>query len=89
MFNHAVRGTGAPKYLSSDDDPLFRFRRWMASHRILDVTEVKSVPHLPVSHPFVKRLIGTIRREFFDLVLFWNARDLEKKLTSFTEFYND
>jgi len=35
------------------------------------------------SHPFVERLIGTIRREFLDQTLFWNAVDLEKKLGMF------
>ena len=89
MFNHAICGAGSPKYVSSDKDPLFRFHRWKANHRILEVTEVKSVPHLPVSHPFVERLIGTIRREYLDLVPFWNARDLESKLISFKDFYND
>lgn len=89
MFKHAIRGAGTPKYVSSDNDPLFRFHRWKANLRILDVTEVKSIPHLPVSHPFVERLIGTIRREFLDLVPFWHARDLEKKLSGFTEYYND
>jgi len=89
MFNHAIRGTGSPKYISSDNDPLFRFHRWKANLRILEVTEVKTVPHLPISHPFVERLIGTIRREYLDLVPFWNARDLESKLLSFKDFYND
>ncbi len=89
MFNHAVCGAGSPKYISSDNDPLFRFQRWRANLRILAVTEVKTVPHLPVSHPFVERLIGTIRREYLDLVPFWNARDLENKLFSFKDFYND
>ncbi len=89
MFNHAICGAGSPKYVSSDNDPLFRFHRWKANLRILEVTEVKSVPHLPVSHPFVERLIGTIRREYLDLVPFWNARDLESKLISFKDFYND
>ncbi len=28
-------------------------------------------PHVPLSHPFVERLIGTMRREFLDHVLFW------------------
>jgi putative transposase len=42
----------------------------------------------PVSHPFVERLVGTIRREFLDHVLFWNARDLERKLVEFRTYYN-
>jgi putative transposase len=36
----------------------------------------------------VGRLIGTIRREFLDHVLFWNARDLERKLGEFQTYYN-
>jgi len=89
MFNHAICGAGSPEYISSDNDPLFRFHRWKANFRILEVTEVKTVPYLPISHPFAERLIGTIRREYFDLVPFWNARDLESKPISFKDFYND
>ena len=50
---------------------------------------MKTVPYLPISHPFVERLIGTIRREYLDFVPFWTARDLENKLLNFKEFYND
>jgi len=57
--------------------------------RILEVEEIKSVPYVPVSHPFVERLIGTIRREFLDHVLIWNAIDLERKLEEFRNYYND
>ena len=46
------------------------------------------MPHAQVSHPFVERLIGTMRREFLDHVLFWNARDLERKLADFQAYYN-
>ena len=46
------------------------------------------MPHVPLSHPFVERLIGTMRREFLDHVLFWNARDLERKLAEFQVYYN-
>lgn len=35
----------SPHQLSSDHDPLFEFHRWKANLRILDVTEVKTVPH--------------------------------------------
>src|SRR5205814_8155492 len=34
------------------------------------------------------RLVGTMRREFLDHVLFWNARDLERKLAAFQAYYN-
>jgi transposase InsO family protein len=46
------------------------------------------VPYAPRSHPFVERLIGTMRREFLDQVLFWNAGDLERKLSEFQTYYN-
>jgi len=53
------------------------------------VEVIKSVPFVPVSHPFVERLIGTIRREFLDHVLIWNAIDLERKLEEFRKYYNE
>jgi putative transposase len=46
------------------------------------------VPFVPCSHPFVERLIGTIRREYLDRVLFWNRGDLERKLGCFRDYYN-
>ncbi len=67
---------------------MFLFHRWNANLRILDVSEVKTVPYVPLSHPFVERLIGTIRREYLDQVPFWSARDLEIKLMLFKEYYN-
>ena len=70
-----------PEYLSTDHDPLFRrCHRWLANLRVLEIEEIKSVPAAPVSHPFVERLIGTIRREYFDRVFFWNAADSARKL---------
>jgi putative transposase len=35
------------------------------------------VPYVPLSHPFVERLIGTILCECLDRTLFWTAADLE------------
>ena len=37
---------------------------------------------------YKERLIETMRREFLDHVLFWNARDLERKLADFQAYYN-
>jgi transposase InsO family protein len=76
MFNHAVAGHLLPKRLSTDHDPHFRFHRWLANLRVLEIEEIKSVPYTPVSHPFIEKLIGTIRREFLDRVFFWNVTDL-------------
>ncbi len=50
--------------------------------------QIKTVPYVPLSHPFVERLIGTIRREYLDQVLLWSAPDLERKLLLFKEYYN-
>src|SRR5712664_3232399 len=89
MFNRATRCQPPPKYLSSDHDPLYRFHQWQANLRILDVREIKTVPYVPLSHPVVERLIGTIRRECLDRALFWTAADLEMKLLDFQRYYNE
>ena len=88
MFNRATRGQTPPTYLSSDHDPLYQFNQWRANLRILDVKEIKTVPYVPLSHPFVERLIGTIRRECLDRTLFWTAADLEMKLLDFQRYFN-
>ena len=88
MFNQAISGAGLPRHLSSDNDPLFTYHRWLANLRILGLDEIKTVPHVPVSHPFIERLIGTIRHEYLDQMLFWNVHDLESKLAEFRDFYN-
>jgi transposase InsO family protein len=88
MFKQAIRGAGLPKYLSSDHDPLYRFYQWQANLRVLDISEIKTVPYVPQSHPFIERLIGTVRRECLDQMLFWTATDLELKLEAFQEYYN-
>jgi putative transposase len=89
MFNRAIgRQQKVPKYLSPDHDPLFLFERWRANLRILEVTEIKTVPYVPMSHPFVERLVGSIRREYLDRTLFWTTADLESKLLDFTRYFN-
>ena len=74
--------------MSTDHDPLFKFHRWKANLRILDVNEIKTVPYAPLSHPFVEQLIGTIRRDFLNHMLFWSTVDLERKLEDFKHYYN-
>lgn len=88
MFNRAIADQSLPKRISTDHDPLFRFHRWLANLRVLEIGEIKTVPYVPLSHPFVERLIGTIRREYLDRVFFWNAVDLARKLVEFRDYYN-
>jgi transposase InsO family protein len=88
MFNIIIAGISPPRYLSTDHDPLFGYHRWQANLRVLDVDEIKSIAGVPVSHPFIERLTGSVRREFLDHILFWNAGDLESKLGEFQKYYN-
>jgi putative transposase len=88
MFNTIIKER-LPKYLSSDNDPLFEFSRWKANLRILDIEEVKTIPFVPISHPFVERMIGSIRRELLDKTLFWNSLDLQRKLNQYRSYYNE
>lgn len=85
MFNTAISAQNVSHYLSCDNDPLFLHHRWQANLRILDIQAIKSVPYMPLSHPFVERLIETIRREYLDQMLFWNASDLKRKMVAIRE----
>ena len=89
MFNQVISCQPLPRYLSTDHDPLFRYHRWQANLRVLDIEPVRTVPYVPVSHPFVERLIGSVRIEFLDKTLFWNSVDLERKLSSFRDYFNE
>ena len=90
MFNRAIRGQRwMSKYLSSDNEPLYNFQQWQANLRVLELTEIKSIPYVPLSHPFMERLIGTLRREYLDHMLFWTTTDLEDKLLDFRTYFNN
>ena len=89
MFDEAMAGSGTPKSLSLDNDPLFEFGRWKSNLRILEIDEIKTIPYTPISHPFVERIIGTIRREYLDHTLFFNERDLQRKLDDYKVYYNE
>ena len=60
----------------------------LANLHILNLEEIKTVPFVPQSHPFVERVIGTLRREYLDCLFFWNGTDLERKLLAYRDYYN-
>ena len=88
MFSRASARQRLPRRASTDHDPVFRSHRWLANLRVLEIEEIKTVPYAPVSHPFVERLIGTIRRECLVQTFFWDAADLVRKLDEFRDYYN-
>jgi len=88
MFNDAISKQGLPLYVSSDNDPLFLYHRWQANPGILGIDEIKTVPHVPISHPFVERLIGSVRREHLDHIFFWTSTDLNGKLRDYQNYFN-
>jgi hypothetical protein len=51
--------------------------------------EQNTFPARTPSHPFVERLISTIRREYLDHLLFWTTADLENKLLDFRTYFNN
>ena len=79
----------SPATPAGHHDPLFTYHRWQANLRVLGIDEVKTVPYTPLSHPFVERAVGSVRRELLDQVLFWNARDLSRKLSRYLVYYNE
>jgi len=87
MFSSSM-GSSNPKRLSHDHDPLFRSLDWKRVMAVLEIEEIWSVPFVPISHPFVERLIGPIRRELLDRTLFWNERDLLRKLEAYKTYFN-
>jgi hypothetical protein len=53
------------------------------------VVEIKTVPYVPLAHPLVERLVGTLRRECWDRTSFWTTADLEAKLREFQEYFKE
>ena len=89
MFNKIMSKQTEPKYLSSDNDPLFEFHRWKANLRIREIKEIKSIPYTPTYHPFVERLIRICRKELLEQTLFWTSSDLQQKPDKFRHYFNE
>ena len=89
MFNEATSRQGFSNRISTDSDPLFQYHRWKANLRVLDIEEIKSLPDVPMSYPFIERLIGSVQWELLNQTLFWTATDLGKKLQNFQCYCNE
>jgi len=54
----------------------------------LGIDEVVTAPASPWQNAYVKRLIGTLRRELLDHVIVLNERHLKKLLSSYLDYYH-
>jgi len=72
----------APQYLLRDRDKTYgaSFR-----HRVhsLGMQEVVTAPRSPWQNPYVERLIGSIRRECVDHIIFVNEAHLKRTLHAY------
>ena len=90
MLGEILSASGViPKSVVCDNDPLFRYHQWQANFRLSGIEEIKSIPEIPWSNPYVERVIGSTRRECIDQVLFWNEEDLNRKLASYQKYFNE
>jgi putative transposase len=77
----------APRFLLRDRDGIFgeEFRRRVAS---LGMEEKLIAPWSPWQNPYVKRLIGTLRREFLDHVIVIDEQHLRRVIQEYLEYYH-
>jgi len=77
----------APRYVLRDRDRIYGpsvTRRVVA----LGIQPVLTAPHSPWQHPFVERLIGSLRRECFDHVIVLDERHLTRILRKYVDYYH-
>ena len=53
-----------------------------------DFKELRFVAYVPVSNPFIERLIGITRQEYFRNIFFLSEHGLCRRLESFKKYYN-
>jgi len=54
----------------------------------MGIEEVVIAPRSPWQHPYVERLVGSIRREVSDHIIVLSERYLQRVLTSYLTYYH-
>jgi putative transposase len=77
----------APRFLLRDRDRIYgaHFRECL---KHFEIEEVKIAPRAPWQNPYVKRLIGSIRRECLDHVIVLNEDHLHRILKEYFAYYH-
>jgi putative transposase len=77
----------APRCLLRDRDRVYgAFFRQRVRH--MGIEDVLIAPRSPWQHPYVERLIGSIRRECLDHVVVLHERHLRRLLTEYVRYYH-
>lgn len=77
----------SPRFLLRDRDSFYGsvFRRRV---EVMGITEVITATRSPWQNPYVERVIGSIRRECLDHLIVFNARHLQRVLSSYANYYH-
>src|SRR5215510_7630978 len=77
----------APRYLLRDRDRIYgeAFREQAA---VMNIKELLSAPRSPWQRAYVKRVIGSIRRECLDHVIILDEEGLRRVLASYVRYYH-
>ncbi len=78
----------APRYLFRDRDSIYGsvFKERIKN---MDINEIISAPRSPWQNPFIKRAIGSIRRECLDHTIIFSEKHLMGILKSYVDYYNN
>jgi putative transposase len=77
----------APRFLLRDRDRIFG-QEFVQQAQAMGIEQVLSTPRSPWQRAYVKRLIGTIRRECLNHLIVFNESSLCRHLQSFADYYH-
>jgi transposase InsO family protein len=83
----AIPWDEAPRYLLRDRDAIYgaSFRQRV---KHMGIKEVVIAPRSPWQHPYVERLIGSIRRECLDHGMVFHERHAQRILVGYSTYYH-
>ena len=77
----------APRFILRDRDTIYG-PEFGQTARAMEIEDVLTAPRSPWQHPFVERVIGSLRRECLDHVIVWNERSLRRHLQQCLAYYH-
>jgi putative transposase len=88
QLREAFPWQSAPRYLLRDRDRIFG-HQFVEQVKAMGIKQVLSAPRSPWQRAYVKRLIGSIRRECLDHMIVFGERALHRTLSLYVSYYHD